>query len=347
MNDTLTEGNDRNNFILFTNTNFQSKLGIGLGIGRFKITIHSIAEALGYSSTSIGWDDAIQSMQSDIGKSLIPSKAKSILSGVATLVVPGGVYASQMFGNKWNWAGAWDFDRFRVYTFTSMMGGVLKYIIHSWIVSEETGGSAKSKELFKAMISHSSLEPISNDEFNGKIDKLRLGIKEMLAGVPLQGLDNNAISMTGNTESNITYEEGRATATIDRTTVETSTRDVYVLFALFITPEFTCAAGTRTPKAIDFSVITGTKATVMPTIAVNSASTMLKVGNTAMFRTPCPFLWNTYSGCPLLRALFPIHRIPLRVPRKLWPVPSFQTPEGHCRTGFLLRLHISCCATVR
>ena len=191
MNDSATDGKDRNNFILFTDTNFQLKLGLGLGIGRFKIGFHSIGEALGYSSTSIGWDDAIQRMQSDLGKSLIPPKAKSILSGVATLVVPGGVFASQMFGNKWNWSGALDFGSFRVYTFTSMMGGVLKYIFHSWIVSEVAGGSSKSRDLFKAMISHSPLEPISNEEFDDKIAKLRLGIKEMLAGIPLQGLDNN------------------------------------------------------------------------------------------------------------------------------------------------------------
>ena len=123
MSDPVNDTKDRDNFILFTNTNFLLKLGIGLGIDRFKIGIHSIAEALGYSSTSIEWNDAIQSMQSDLGKSLIPSKAKSILSGVGTLVVPFGQYPSEVFGNRLNWSGgAWNFDRFRVFTFTSIGG---------------------------------------------------------------------------------------------------------------------------------------------------------------------------------------------------------------------------------
>ncbi|MCL4356969.1 MAG: hypothetical protein M1460_03775 [Candidatus Thermoplasmatota archaeon] len=191
MNDLNNDTKNRNNYILFANTNFLLKLGIGLTISRFKIGVSSIGKALGYSSTFITWDDAALSMQRDLGKSLIPSKTKSILSGVATLVVPGGVYATQMFGNRWNWAGAWNFDHFRVFTFTSMVGGVLKYTFHVWIVSEESGGLGSSKELFKAMLAHCPLVPISNEEFESKIAKLRSGIKEMLPGISLQGLENN------------------------------------------------------------------------------------------------------------------------------------------------------------
>ena len=191
MNGLINDAENRNNYILFANTNFLLKLGIGLAISRFKIGVSSIGKALGYTSTFIAWDDAAQSMQSDLGKSLIPSKTKSVLSGVATFVVPGGVFASQMFGNRWNWAGAWNFDRFRVFAFTSMVGGVLKYTFHVWIVSEESGGLGSSKELFKAMLAHCPLEPISNEEFENKIAKLRSSIKEMLQGISMQGLDNN------------------------------------------------------------------------------------------------------------------------------------------------------------
>ena len=106
MNDLINDAKNRNNYILFANTNFLLKLGIGLAISRFKIGVSSIGKALGYTSTFIAWDDAAQSMQSDLGKSLIPSKTRSVLSGVATFVVPGGAFASQMFGNRWNWAGA-------------------------------------------------------------------------------------------------------------------------------------------------------------------------------------------------------------------------------------------------
>jgi hypothetical protein len=82
--------------------------------------------ALGYNSTTIPWNDAISSMQSDIGKSLIPTKTRSVLGTVGALVVPGGMYASSILGRRWNWIGAYNFDRFRVYVFRSMVG-VIKH----------------------------------------------------------------------------------------------------------------------------------------------------------------------------------------------------------------------------
>jgi hypothetical protein len=41
------------------------------------------------------------------------------------------------------------------------------------------------------MLAHCPLEPISNEEFESKIAKLRSSIKEMLQGISMQGLDNN------------------------------------------------------------------------------------------------------------------------------------------------------------
>ena len=190
MNESTANAEDRNNYVLFADNYYLGKIGIGLGISRLKISLHSVSEALGYNSTNIQWNDAISSMQSDIGKSLIPTKTRSVLGTVGALVVPGGMYASSIFGRRWNWIGAYNFDHFRVYVFRSMVG-VIQHPFDIWVVSEEKGGAGSASDLFKAMLSHSREAPISDEEFEGKIANVRSGIKEALSGISMRGLDIN------------------------------------------------------------------------------------------------------------------------------------------------------------
>ncbi len=178
MGDTKQAIGNRQNYVLFTDGKFIGEACLNLQprlrVGSFL----KLSVALGYSPTGIPHKEIPNMISGDLGKKFFADKEKIVVGGVPVT------------SKSWIMEHpSLDFANFRVYHLLRMGAGIIKQGYNVFIVSEAPGNTGKSHELFKTILSKAGREPISDDDFNVKLNFIRQDIRERVGN--LEGVEKS------------------------------------------------------------------------------------------------------------------------------------------------------------